>query len=103
MGLLFIYVLIKITDQSLVSTIREIVRELPSLGRMTPKGINVLGGVLIFAIIIFLYFSGLTHIVLPDAKHAANTGDISRIISLGVVVCLAAYFIICIQVTKNAR
>lgn len=102
MGLLFVFFLIKITDQSVLSTVREIIRELPSLGKMTPKGMNVLGGILTFVIIIFLYFSGLSHIVLPE-KHATPAADISKIVSLLVVVCLASYFIVCIKLTKSTR
>ena len=102
-ALLFLGILIKITDRSLLSTVREIIRELPSLGQMNPKGMNVLGGILTFAIAVFLYFAGLAHIVLPDGKHAASASDVSRIVSLLVVVAIASYFIVCITVTKNRR
>jgi hypothetical protein len=43
-GVLLLWAVIRITDQSLISTIREIVKELSALGRISPKGINVLGG-----------------------------------------------------------
>jgi hypothetical protein len=102
-ALFLLWLLMKITDRSLVSTVREIIGELSALGKISPKGINVLGGILLFALTIFLFFSGLAHIILPDLKHPHGTSDVTRAIYVSVMAFFGAYFLICIALTKSYR
>ncbi len=102
-AVLLLWAVVHITDQSLISTIKEIVKELSALGRISPKGINVLGGILWFALAVFLFFAGLGHIALPNAHNAHGTTDITRAISVGVLFLFGLYFIVCIAVTKRYK
>jgi hypothetical protein len=102
-AVLLLWLVIRMTDQSVVSTVRHIIAEISALGQITPKGINLLGGILMFALTIFLFFGGLAHIALPGANSHGGTSDSTRAIYLAVMFIFGLYFIICVKVTENRR
>lgn len=105
-GLLLLWILIRITDASIRSTIRDVIREFAAFldkgGTLKSlRMINALGGVLFFVLAVFLFFAGLAHIKLPE--HDVHTSDTTRIVYLGVLFFLGLYFILCIRLTKSLR
>jgi hypothetical protein len=104
MPALLLWIVIKITDQSIKGTITDIFHEFVSIlsAPMNPRAINALGGILLFVLTIFLFFGGLAHIAMPSPKDAHGS-DVTRGIYLAVVFLFGLYFIICLQVTKRNR
>lgn len=99
-ALFLLWVLIRITDQSVKSTISDIFREFVESGSSAKK-LNALGGLVMLAVIVFLFFGGLAHVAAPTDAHALS--DYGRGIYAFVASSVGAYFILCVFVTKHQR
>lgn len=104
-GLLLLWALVRVTDLSVIGTIREVLREFVAIvqgPRINPRSVNAMGGVLLFALAIFLYFEGLAHIAIPTTP-GSHPDHIGRIISGVVLFFFGLYFILSILVSRYQR
>ena len=101
-SLLFFYILIRITDRSIGSTIRETIGEFGHLikGKRGLRALNAMGGILLFVATIFLYFSGLSHLVLPDLGQASHPNTAAQTIYAVVIYGFIIYFLLSLMVCR---
>jgi len=105
-GLALIYALIRITDASVRSTIKGIVAEFAAfVGEGSTlralRILNAFGGILLLALAVFLYFTGLAHIKLPDT--ALHTSEVTQAIYVAVLFFFGLYFIVSVWLTKTLK
>ena len=101
-GLLFLWLVVIITDRSFKGTFLDIAREFSSAQQRewNLRSINLVGGICLVPVTIFLFFGGLAHI---DVKHTTHTDVWTKAIYLGVVVVIGLYFILCVTLTRKAE
>jgi hypothetical protein len=103
--LLFFWILIRITDKSVASTIRDTVGEFGELikGKYGLRGLNALGGIVLLVCTLFLFFGGLSHLVLPDIGQAAHTDLGTLGIYLGVLYGFIFYFSLSLMACRHGN
>jgi hypothetical protein len=94
--LFLLWIVIKISERSLKATIVDILHEFT--GDDPAKRLNAFGGLILFAVILFLYSTGLAHIVAPRSTNQLS--DYARGIDAFIVFVLAIYFAICNIATR---
>jgi hypothetical protein len=105
-GLLLLWLLAKITDQSLMGLVKGLVSEFGSLleRKIHPKSINAMGILLLGLLVVFLFSGGLSHIVLPEKGTAEHTDlIIEKGIYATVIFIFGGVIIFSIKVTKYCR
>ncbi len=79
LGLGALFLVTRITDQSLRSIVHDTIEEFRHLleAKINSKAANALGTILLFVLIIYLNFGGIAHIAVPD-KQAGVHFDLYR-------------------------
>ena len=105
-GLFALYIIVKITDHSIVILVSETVDEFKKLleAKVSAKAANALGMLLLFALALYLYHGGLSHLVLPEKHSEGSHGELAKLAINAVVILLFGCFqLISILISKSRR
>jgi hypothetical protein len=105
-GVIALWLVAKITDISLKTIVHDTIEEFRHLleAKINLKAANALGLILMFVLILYLNFGGLSHISLPEKGSAAHPVDLVKTgANILYVFMFATVLILSIRLTKYTR
>ena len=104
-GLFCLWWITKIADQSLKSLLSDVVSEFAGLveAKWNVRTVNAMGLVLLFLLAIFLFFGGVSHIMLPESGGTSHGADMTKGLYVAVLFVFGTFLILCVWMTKRLR